>query len=76
MSLSTGVFLLIVGIALGIVAFIPKYEPLTLGSGALFAGAGLMALLSRYSSGNLLYGLAVILGIIGVILLVVAKNKE
>jgi len=74
--LSTGVFLIVVGIDLAIAAFIPKYEPLTLGSGALFLGAGVITLLSRYSQGNTLYGIVLIIAIAGVILLVVAKRKE
>jgi len=76
LSLSTGVFLLSVGFALGIVAFIPKYEALTLGSGGAFAIAGIIVLLSRYAAGNFMYGLTAIVGILGVILLLIGKNKE
>ena len=76
LSLSVGTFLVIIGFALGIVAFIPKYAPLTLGSGAVFAAAGALVLLSRYSGGNLLNGVAVVAGIIGIILLIKGTKKE
>ncbi len=76
LSLSIGVFLIIVGIGLMISAFIPKYESLTLGSGATFIAAGALVLLSRYSGGNLLNGIAVLAAIVGAVLLITGMKKE
>ena len=76
LSLSFGTFVLLVGIGLVIVAFIPKYEPLTLGSGAFFAATGVLILLSRYSGGNLWNGVAIVMAIIGIILLFIGSKKE
>lgn len=76
LSMSTGIFLVVVGIGLAIVAFIPKYEALTLGSGAVFVAAGALLLLSRYAGGNMMYGLALLVAIIGFVLLVTGLKKE
>jgi len=76
LSLSVGSFLIFVGIALAVAAFVPKYEAITLASGAIFGAAGALVLLSRYSKGNLLNGIALIAVIIGIVLLITAMKKE
>ena len=76
LSISFGTFMVIAGIGVSIVAFIPKYDALTLGSGGAFVGTGALVLLGRYSGGNLLNGIAVIVAIIGIVLLFVGSKKE